>query len=369
MSSERLLDRFTRLCEIASPTGQERAVADDVLRELGELGVDVSEDDAAGPARAGSGNLIARVSGTGEGSVAFFAHLDTVPHDGQVEVVLSDGLFRSADETILGADNKAAVTVLMEMAARAKESPPAVSLELIFTVAEEEGLRGAKEIDLSSLRAPYGFALDHASPIGEVIIAAPTYNRVTAEFEGIEAHSGIRPEDGRSAIAAAAAAVSAMSLGRIDDETTANVGKISGGTASNVVAGACRLQAEARSLDDDKAAKATANLVDACTWAASEGGCDVEVDVEEMFRGYRLSSSHPAVALARSALEQSGFEAREASTGGGSDANALIARGYDCVLLANGTEANHTHHESVAAEALTGMLRVCEAIVSGTGAH
>ncbi len=110
----------------------------------------------------------------------------------------------------------------------------------MFTVAEEDGLRGAKELDLGSLRSPFGFVLDHATPIGEVITAAPTYKRLVAEFEGVEAHAGIRPEDGRSAIEAAAAAIAAMKLGRLDAETTANVGVIYGGTASNVVAGRCR---------------------------------------------------------------------------------------------------------------------------------
>jgi tripeptide aminopeptidase len=364
VSDERLLDRFVRLCEIPSPTGSERAVADAVAAELRELGVEVAEDEAAGPARAGAGNLVARVPGRSDSWVAFFAHLDTVPHDGPVEVERVNGLFRSRGDTILGADNKAAVTVLVELAARAAAAGPSpAGLELVFTVAEEDGLRGAKELDVSALRSPFGYALDHSSPIGEVITAAPTYNRVIAEFEGTEAHAGIRPEDGHSAIAAAAAAVAAMELGRLDEETTANVGVIAGGTASNVVAGSCRIDAEARSLDEPKAAAATSAIVDACTWAASEGGCDVDVDVIEMFRGYRLASSTPAVRLARAALERAGVEPRETATGGGSDANALIAQGFECVLLANGTEANHTPQESVAAARIVQMLGICEALV------
>jgi tripeptide aminopeptidase len=357
-----MLERFARLCEIASPTGSERAVADAVAAELREAGVDVSEDGAAGPARAGAGNLIARVPGSGEGWVMLCAHLDTVPHDGPIEVLLQDGVFRSRTETILGADNKAAVTVLMELALRARANQPPVGLELAFTVAEEDGLRGAKELELDRLSSSLGFVLDHASPIGEVITAAPTFNQVVAEFEGAEAHAGIRPEDGHSAIEAAAAAVASMRLGRLDDETTANVGVISGGSATNVVAGACRLEAEARSIDESRAAEATSALVDACTWAATEHGCDVDVDVTEIFRGYRLASSAPGVRIASEALRRNGHEPREVSTGGGSDANALVARGFECVLLANGTEANHTPSESVAAQRIVEMLDVCEAI-------
>jgi tripeptide aminopeptidase len=337
-------------------------VADAVAAELRELGIEVVEDDSAGPADAGAGNLIARVPGTGDEWVAFFAHLDTVPHPEPVEVELVDGVFRSRGETILGADNKAAVTVIAELAARHVGAPAPAGLELVFTVAEEEGLRGAKEVDLAELRSTMGFVFDHASPIGEVITAAPTYQRLQAHFEGSEAHAGIRPEDGRSAIVAAAAAVGAMRLGRLDDETTANVGVIAGGTATNVVAGDCRIDCEARSLSDSRAAVELAAMVDACTWAASKHECDVDLEITEMFRAYRLSPSAAPLRLARAALERCGIEPREVVTGGGSDANALIARGFDCVLLANGTEANHTPQESVAAGRIVEMLAVCEAI-------
>ncbi|HMC07282.1 MAG TPA: M20/M25/M40 family metallo-hydrolase [Solirubrobacterales bacterium] len=366
---ERILDRFVRLCEIPSPTGAERAVANAVLAELRDLGVEATEDGAAGPARAGAGNLIGRIPGQREAWVMFACHLDTVPHPGAVEVILDNGVFRSRGETILGADNKAAVTVLVELAARHSVSPPPIGLELVFTVAEEDGLRGAKELDLASLRSSFGFVIDHASPIGEVISAAPTYKRLDAEFEGHEAHAGIRPEEGRNAIRAAASAIAQMELGRIDDETTANVGVIAGGTASNVVPRRCRVEGEARSLDEEKASTAIGAMVDACTWAAGEHECDVDVEVTEMFRGYRLSSRSAPVSVARTALERCGVEPREAATGGGSDANALAAAGFECVLLANGTEANHTPDESVAAERIGQMLEVCEAIVREAAAR
>jgi len=201
------MSRFVRLCETPSPTGRERAVADLVRGELEGLGLTVTEDDAAGPAGAGAGNLLARIPGRADRCLMFCAHLDTVPHDGPIEVELDeDGIYRSAGDTILGADNKAAVAVLIELAARHAEEPPPVGIELLFTVAEEQGLRGAAAFDRSALRAETGFVLDHATAIGEVITAAPTHMRVRAEFKGVEAHAGIRPEDGRSAISPAAAA-------------------------------------------------------------------------------------------------------------------------------------------------------------------
>jgi tripeptide aminopeptidase len=360
-----MLDRFVRLCEIASPTGEEREVADAVLEELRTFGVDVAEDASATPARAGAGNLVARVPGRAEGWLSFFAHLDTVPHEGPIEVTSENGVYRSRGDTILGADNKAAVTVLMELAARHASDPAPIGLELVFTVAEEDGLRGAKELDLASLRAPFGFVIDHASPIGEVIVAAPTYKRLVAEFTGQEAHAGINPEDGHSAIAAAAAAVAGMKLGRLDEETTANVGIIEGGTASNVVPGHCRILGEARSVDGERAAATIGEMVDSCTWAAGEQGCDVDARVTEMFRGYRLDPKSRAVQVGAGALRQAGHEPQLVATGGGSDANALLAAGYEAVLLANGTEANHTPSEWVASAAIAEMLAVCEGAIEG----
>ena len=360
---ERMLDRFVRLCEIASPTGEEREVADAVLDELRGLGVDIAEDASATPAEAAAGNLIARVPGRGDGWLSFFSHLDTVPHEGPIEVVRENGAFRARGDTILGADNKAAVTVLMELAARHIARPAPLGLELVFTVAEEDGLRGARELDTSTLRAPFGFVLDHATPIGELIVAAPTYKRLIAEFTGHEAHAGINPEDGHSAIAAAAAAVAGMRLGRLDEETTANVGIIEGGTASNVVAGHCRILGEARSIDGERAAATIGEMVDACTWAAGEQGCDVDARVIEMFRGYRLDAKSEPVWIASEALRRTGHEPELVATGGGSDANALLAGGYQAVLLANGTEANHTPEEMVAEAAIVEMLGVCEAAI------
>jgi len=364
VANSRLNETFVRLCEIRSPTGEEREVADTVAAELRALGLEVSEDDAAGPAEAGAGNLLARLPGSGEEWVMFCAHLDTVPHGGQVEVVDDDGVFRSRGETILGADNKAAVAVFMELVARYADSPPPVGIELVLTVAEEQGLRGAKAFDASVLRSRAGFVLDHAGPVGEVIVATPTQQKVRADFAGVEAHAGIRPEDGSSAIAAAAAAISRMQLGRLDEKTTANVGLVEGGTSGNVVPGHCWLQAEARSLDSGRAAAVAGQISDACAWGASEHGCDVDVRLEELFRGYEVPASSPALGLAEAGLRGAGLEPVRTAIGGGSDANVFRLEGFDAVLLANGTDAVHTSEEHVPASSLAKMLEVCEGIVA-----
>jgi tripeptide aminopeptidase len=369
-ASSRLQETFVRLCEIRSPTGEEREVADTVAAELRALGLEVSEDDAAGPAEAGAGNILARLPGRSDDWVMFCAHLDTVPHDGQVEVVNDEGVFRSRGETILGADNKAAVAVFMELAARYAEAaePPALGIELLLTVAEEQGLRGAKAFDTAQLRSEHGFVLDHAGPVGEVIVATPTQQKILADFTGVEAHAGIRPEDGSSAIAAAAAAIERMELGRLDEETTANVGLIEGGTSGNVVPGHCWIHAETRSLDVNRAAEVAGQISEACAWGASEHGCDVDVRLEELFRGYEVPSTSPALGLAEAGLRGAGVEPVRAKIGGGSDANALRLEGFDCVLLANGTDAVHTADEHVPATSLDKMLEVCERIVAEAAA-
>lgn len=357
------MSRFSRLCEIASPTGEEAEVAAEVRRELESFGLEVVEDDAAVPARAGCGNLLARIPGEGPRSVMFCAHLDTVPHDGPIEVVLEDEVYRSAGETILGADNKAAVAVLLELAARHSRKPAPVGIELLFTVAEEQGLRGAAAFDCSSLRSDVAFVLDHATDIGEVITAAPSHHRIEGTFTGVEAHSGLNPEAGRSAIAAAAAAVGEMKLGRIDEETTANVGLIEGGTSGNVIPGRCWIQGEARSVDPERAIAVLTEMGDAMVWAASSHGCEVDISSERLFGAYRVPEGSRALALAEAALRSRGHEPKHVSTGGGSDANVFSEAGMDVVLLANGTYANHTADEYVPRANLAEMLEVCEAIV------
>jgi tripeptide aminopeptidase len=352
-----------RLCEISSPTGDEASVAAFVRAELEGFGLEVEEDDAAEAAGAGSGNLLARIPGRTDGWITFCAHLDTVPHEVPIEVVLVDGVYRSVGETILGADNKAAVAVLIELAARHREEPPAIGIELLFTVAEEQGLRGAAAFDSSKLNASMAFVLDHATDIGEVIVAAPSHHRIEARFEGVEAHSGLDPESGRSAIAAAAAAIAEMKLGRLDPETTANIGLIEGGTSGNIVPGGCRVTGEARSIDPDTAVETVMAMSDSMIWAASEHGCEVDIRTEQVFSGYRTEEGSTALKLAEAALASRGHEPRRVSTGGGSDANIFNARGLDAILLANGTYENHTHQEWVPRENLAEMLEVCEAVI------
>jgi tripeptide aminopeptidase len=366
---ERLLDKFVRFCEVESPSTRERGMADAVIAELRAMHVEVEEDGSSAETGSNAGNLFARLPGPeGTRTVLLCAHLDTVPLGAPVEVVREDGIFRNRNEAILGADNKAAVATILVAARRFAASAPPVGVELLFTTCEEPGLRGAKAFDVGRLNAEFGFVFDHASPIGELIVAAPTYYKIEAWFRGAAAHAGIRPEDGRNAIAAAARAIQAMPMGRIDDETTVNVGRIEGGTAANVVAERCQIELETRSLDDDKAGDMVGKLVDMTSEAASDAECDVETSVSRQFRAYRLARTAPVVETAAAALRAVGIEPVYRSTGGGSDAHALGAAGLPVLNVANGTENNHQPDESVTVEALETMLDVTLGIVEAAAA-
>ena len=362
-----LLQDFIRLCEIASPSRREREIADAVTSDLRAMGLEVQEDRSGAETGSQAGNLLGRIPGPeGSRTILLCAHLDTVPLAAPVEVARDDGVLRNRHEAILGADNKAAVATILAAARRLAAEGSPVGVELLFTTCEELALAGAKAFDRSALRAEFGFVFDHASPIGELIVAAPTYYRLEADFRGKAAHAGIRPEEGRNAIAAAARAIAAMPLGRLDPETTANVGRIEGGSAANVVAERCRVELETRSIDDARAGELVQQLVDAASEAASDADCDVETAVECLFRGYRLARSSPPVEVAAGALGSLGIEPSFVTTGGGSDANAFLAAGLPLLNVANGTEHNHEPDECVTVAALETMLDVTLGIVAAS---
>jgi tripeptide aminopeptidase len=355
-----VLPLFLELAAIPSPSGEEEAVADRVRAYLRDLGVE-SDADAAG-------NLLARLPATdGEGGEPIFlcAHLDTVPPTGPIEPVVADGVVTNSAPTILGADDKAAVAVLLEAARLLlSEGRPHAGVELLFTTREETGLEGAFAFDASRLQARLGFVYDYSGTIGEIVVAAPSGRTIDVVFTGRPAHAGINPEDGRSAIAAAARAISDLRLGRLDEETTANVGLIDGGSALNVVPARCRLAVEARSRDDRKLAELVQEMLDSFAFAAAVAECEVETRVEDKYRGYRLAADDPALLLARVALEGAGFDPREVEVGGGADANVFNERGLHCVNVANGMANVHTADEAIAVADLEAMVRVTLELVT-----
>ena len=356
---------FVELARVPSPPGQERAVADQVVEYLRSLALSVDEDDAGARIDSTIGNLLCRIESTGEGTPLFFcAHLDTVPPEGPIEPVVDDGIVRNSGGTILGADNKAAVASMLEATRRiVAENRSHGGIELVFTPKEEVGLRGAAAFDQGRLRAKLGYVYDHAGPIGEVILGAPYQCKLDASFHGRAAHSGMFPEEGRSAIAAAARAIADLRLGRLDDETTANVGELHGGRARNIVPERCFFTAEARSHDEGKLGELVQEMLETITFAAQLGDCDVETQVDPSARGYRFKRDDPPVRLAAAALERSGIRPSYGLSGGGADANVFNERGLQCLNLANGMTDIHTPDERIAVADLERMVDVTLALV------
>jgi len=363
--TSRMVDLFLELCAIPSPSGQEREVADRVRNFLEELGLDVEEDDAAETIGGTAGNLISRLPATANGLPIFLcAHTDTVPPEAAIEPVIEDGVVRNAAGTILGSDNKAAIVVMLEAVRRIlEERRPHAGVELLFTPQEEVSLRGAAAFDHTRLHARTGYVYDQGASIGEIVLGSPHGRLLDFRFHGRAAHAGMAPEEGRSAIAAACRAIADFRLGRIDEETSANVGVISGGTARNVVPEWCSFTAEVRSHDERKANELVREMLETAAFAASLAECEVESEVRPSFPGYRFRQSDEPVRLAATALREAGFEPRYALSGGGADANVFNARGLSCVNLANGMMEIHTPDEHIAVADLEAMVEVTLALV------
>jgi len=365
---DELLELFLELVAVPSSSGDERAVSDLIQARLRAAGLSVSEDGSAARTGAASGNLLATVKGTGGGvAIALSAHMDTVPIDRPPTVVVDNGVVHTDGATVLGADDKAAVTVLLQVAADLAAEPPAGDVSFVISASEEVGLKGAAALDVGTIPAEACFVFDSEGPVGTMVMSAPTLKRLTVEFSGRSAHAGIEPENGRSAVVAASRAVVAMRLGRIDDQTTANVGLVEGGSAINIVPERCVLQAEARSRDAGALAAQVGHMVEACNVAAAETGVDVTLSVDEDFHGYTHDEAALPVRLATEAFAACGIEPRLIGGGGGSDANVFNLRGLPAVTLGVGFEDVHSPHEHIAVARLGDLYRVAHALVRAAG--
>jgi tripeptide aminopeptidase len=360
-----VVDFFTELAALPSPPGEERAVADRVIDELRALGLEVDEDGAGREIGSTMGNLLCRVEPTAAGEPLFFcAHLDTVPPTGPIEPVELDGVIRNGAGTILGADNKSAVAAMIEGTRRVLEDRrPHAGIELLFTPKEEVGLVGAYAFDHTRLRARVGYVYDQAAPIGDVILGAPSSQAMEVRFHGRAAHSGMFPEEGRSAIVAAARAIADLRLGRVDEETTANVGVIEGGSGGNIIPEWCTFLAEARSHDDRKLADLVQEMLDAFSFAANGADCELQTTFKKSYRGYRFGREDTVVRMAADALRVQGYEPRYGLSGGAADANVFNERGLQCLNLANGMTDIHTPDERISTADLEAMVDVTLALV------
>lgn len=362
-SRERLTELFLDLARLPSPSRSERKVADTVTAYLKAAGVTVHEDDTGSRIGGDTGNIWCTVRGDGSRPhLALGAHMDTVQPTDDIQPVLDDeGVFRNTRPTILGADDKAAIAALLhatELLHAAGE--PFSSYELFFTVSEETGLVGAKHLGEHVLTSPFAAVLDSSGAVGGITVKAPSQQGLRAVFRGRAAHAGVEPERGRNAIHAAAKAIAAMRLGRIDEETSANIGVIHGGVAANIIPDLCEVRGECRSHDDEKLAHVAAAMVDALQEGAAQTGVDVEVNLVHEYRAFALTGRSAVVRLSRAAVAALDLQPRLLTSGGGSDANILNARGLPTVNLDAGMMQVHSPDEYLS---LDDLERLCSLVL------
>lgn len=371
INRERICAEFARQAVLASPSRREGAMAAYLADRFRQLGAEVVFDEAGKKLGAETGNLIARIPARGKDSAPLMlsVHMDTVEPCAGVEPVLRDGVFYSAGETILGADDKAGIAELVEALEVLRENViPHGPLEIVATICEEVGLAGAKQLDTALLKARRGVALD-TSGVDLLIHRAPGANKLRFAVTGREAHAGIAPEKGISAIEVAARAIAAMPLGRIDEETTANIGTISGGQATNIVARSVALEGEARSHDAGKLERQTKAMLACFEQAARQLGRNIDGELvrakvrSEVLADYPIMHvplEAPIVELVRQASAGLGRSLEVRMAGGGSDANIYNQAGIETVILGTGMTRVHTVDESVA---VADLIRVSGLLV------
>ena len=362
----RLVEEFLELVQIDSETGHEEVIAPILVDKLEKLGFDVIQDDAHTRNGHGAGNLIATLEGTVDVEPIYFTvHMDTVvPGKGIKPEIREDGYIYSDGTTILGADDKAGMAAAFEMVRRLKEENiPHGTIQFIITAGEESGLVGAKELDPSMIKAKYGFAIDSDGKVGGIVVAAPYQNKINVVVRGKTAHAGVAPEKGISAITVAAKAIAEMKLGRIDEETTANIGRFEGGKATNIVCDEVHILAEARSIDKAKLDAQTAHMKETFERVAEKMGGKAEVEVILMYPGFRVTEQDKVTQIAMQAARAIGREPQIGISGGGSDANVISGFGIPTVNLSVGYEEIHTTNERMPVEELEKLADLLVEIV------
>ncbi|MGP7816168.1 M20/M25/M40 family metallo-hydrolase [Niallia sp. 01092] len=371
INQERLLNEFLELVKIDSETKFEKEIAALLKSKFSELGLEVIEDDTTSVTGHGAGNLICTLKGNVESAdpIYFTSHMDTVVPGVGVKPSIQDGYVVTDGTTILGADDKAGLAVILETIKVLKENNiPHGTIQYVITVGEESGLVGAKALDPSLLTAKYGYALDSDGKVGNIIVAAPTQAKVKATILGKTAHAGVAPEKGVSAITIAAKAIAKMPLGRIDSETTANIGRFEGGKQTNIVCDHVEILAEARSLIEEKMQNQVAKMKDAFESTAKEMGGEAIVEVEVMYPGFKFGEGDHVVEVARKAAAKIGRSCELQQSGGGSDANVICGLGIPTVNLAVGYEEIHTTNEKMPIEELNKLAEMVIAIIEEVAA-
>lgn len=366
VNKDRLIEEFFELVQVDSETGYETEIAAMLKKKFSDLGLDVHEDDSKSETGHGAGNLICTLEGNVEGAdpIYFTSHMDTVVPGKGIKPSIADGYIVSDGTTILGADDKAGLAAMLESLRVIKEKNLKHGpVQFVITVGEESGLVGAKALDSSLINASYGYALDSNGTVGDIIVAAPTQAKVMAVIKGKTAHAGVEPEKGISAITLASKAISRMPLGRIDEETTANIGRFEGGKQTNIVVDHVEILAEARSLVPEKMERQVAAMKEAFETAAEENGGSADVNIKVMYPGFKQQAGDHVVEVARRAAKSIGRESKLLQSGGGSDANVIAGFGIPTVNLAVGYEKIHTTEERISVEELVKVTELVTAII------
>ena len=369
VNKERLVNEFLELVQIDSETKNEANIAEVLKKKFTDLGLDVVEDNSKEETGHGAGNLICTLKGTKENidPIYFTSHMDTVVPGNGIKPSIEDGYIVSDKSTILGADDKAGLAAIFEMIRTLQENNnDHGAIQFIITAGEESGLVGARALDASLLKAKYGYAIDSNGEVGDIIVAAPTQAKIFTKMMGKTAHAGVAPEKGVSAITLAAKAIAKMPLGRIDDETTANIGRFEGGKQTNIVCDYVEILAEARSLVPEKMEKQVEKMKQAYESVAKEYGGTAEVDVQIMYPGFKQEAGDQVVEVARNAAKTLGLKSKLLTSGGGSDANVIAGHGIPTVNLAVGYEDIHTTNERIAVKDLVKISEYITAIVQET---
>ena len=367
---DRILETFLELVRIDSETYHESAMADFVMEAARGSGFESYMDNAGKAIGGEAGNVYIKMpeNGVAAPPIIFCSHMDTVSPGKGVEPVVKAGRVLSAGETILGADCKAGVAAILEIIrlsaeGRLRHGP----IEIILTVAEETQLQGVRNLEWDRIDARHAFVLDGAGGVGEVINASPTQDNLEFVFKGKAAHSGVEPEKGTNAIYGASWAISLMRLGRIDSETTANIGVIEGGRAVNIVPDRVVVKGEVRSLDAGKLEEQRKSMMRAALEAETAVGVGVEVKVERAYDGYLIDPRDPLILLADEAGKAMGMKIEIVGSGGGSDANFMNGYGIKAIVLGIGARQPHTTYEYIDVQELQKLVRFCSEIATTAG--
>ncbi|WP_431799010.1 M20/M25/M40 family metallo-hydrolase [Halobacillus andaensis] len=366
INKERLLDEFLELVQVNSETKFEAEIAEVLKKKFNELGLEVIEDEAKEKTGHGAGNLICNLKGSKSDvePIYFTSHMDTVVPGNNIKPEVKDGYVITDGTTILGADDKAGIAAIIEAVRSLKEQNiEHGDLQFIITVGEESGLVGAKALESKHLKAKYGYAIDSDGKVGNIIVAAPTQAKILAKVKGKTAHAGVAPEKGVSAITLASKAIAKMPLGRIDEETTANIGRFEGGKQTNIVCDYVEILAEARSLIPEKMEKQVDKMKKAFNETAEEMGGEVDLNIEIMYPGFKHEAGDQVVEVARAAAVKIGRESELLTSGGGSDANIIAGFDIPTVNLAVGYEEIHTTNEKIPVSELVKVAEFVTAII------